>query len=371
MTYLHQICSAAAKKILGLRPIYAATCAYARVSGTMALPQPDEALRILEAASPRPPRWSGPRRREWPDMPQVDITFIVPCYNAERYVDDCIKSILSQETSCSFEVLAIDDGSVDATAGLLDTIALNDSRVRVVHQANRGFSGARNVGIDLARGGAIAFVDSDDVLLPGAIDVLASAYNEGGCDFVTANYETMSQDGLRITPPEGVRCHGAPWGRLYSREIWRSLSFPEDFWFEDTVQPFCIDTVFEERYIERAVYRYRNNSAGITANCIRYKKGLDTFWIVDELLAWCRSLGVPFTSKLFEATLYQMGPLLLSRTAALNARERRALFAAACDLIASIPEFDGLETGMGERWGDVLLALRGRNYLLWRAAASF
>ena len=157
------------------------------------------------------------------------------------------------------------------------------------------------------------------------------------------------------------------------RQVFYSLSTAMSSVFvpKITVQPFCIDTVFEERYIERAVYRYRNNSAGITANCIRYKKGLDTFWIVDELLAWCRSLGVPFTSKLFEATLYQMGPLLLSRTAALNARERRALFAAACDLIASIPEFDGLETGMGERWGDVLLALRGRYYLLWRAAASF
>lgn len=118
------------------------------------LPAAEEAWGVINGLSDA--RQSGlPLGRNWPDIPLCDLSIIVPCYNVAPYVGDCLDSILNQKTSMTFEVVAIDDGSTDATGKILDEYASLDSRVRVVHQANRGFSGARNKGLDLISGGAL------------------------------------------------------------------------------------------------------------------------------------------------------------------------------------------------------------------------
>lgn len=94
----------------------------------------------------------SPDRSAWSDEPEVDVSFVMPCYNAEHYVAECVGSILAQEAFRSFEVIAIDDGSTDATGTILDDLAIEDERLRVFHQRNRGFSGARNAGLEKARG---------------------------------------------------------------------------------------------------------------------------------------------------------------------------------------------------------------------------
>ena len=332
------------------------------------LPEHDEAAAVLQAASPRPARGLNVAGRTWPNESQVEVSVVVPCYNAERFVETCVNSITSQQTIHSFEVICIDDGSTDATSSILDTIATAEASVRVVHQPNRGFSGARNAGIAEARGASLMFVDSDDLMLPGAIETLCNAYAEGGCDFVTASYKDLSEDGQTITPLAGERNHGAPWGRLYSREVWRDLEFPEGFWFEDTVQGFCIDSRWRERYIDVPVYLYRNNSKGITSTCAASKKGLDTLWIVDELLRWSCQLGIPFDHAMYERVILQFGPIMWGRLRALTERERISAFAYACDLLASCDPEGRYATEQGPRWSDLERGLRTRSYALWKTA---
>lgn len=96
-----------------------------------------------------------------------EISVIVPVYRVEKYLNDCIDSILAQ-TFADFELILVDDGSPDSCPALCDAAAARDSRIRVIHQKNRGLSGARNAGLDAAEGEWIAFVDSDDMLLPQA-----------------------------------------------------------------------------------------------------------------------------------------------------------------------------------------------------------
>ena len=107
----------------------------------------------------RPPFVAAPSpdRSAWPEIPEVDVSFVVPCYNVERYVAECIGSILAQKTPRTFEVVAVDDGSTDSTGAILDSIAAGDVRVRVIHQSNRGLSGARNAGLERVRGGGNHF----------------------------------------------------------------------------------------------------------------------------------------------------------------------------------------------------------------------
>lgn len=104
-------------------------------------------------------------------MPKISV--IVPVYNVEQYLHACVDSILKQ-SFVDFELLLIDDGSPDNCGKICDNYALQDSRVRVFHQKNRGVSSARNLGLNVAQGDWIAFVDSDDRLHHEAFQILLS-----------------------------------------------------------------------------------------------------------------------------------------------------------------------------------------------------
>lgn len=365
MYLLNRVFTKAGRKLLQSSSAYDFLRVLARKRNN-SLPSLEDAERLLTSTSPRPSGGLEVAARSWPASPRVEVTVIVPCFNAERFLDQCIRSIISQETSRSLELIAIDDGSTDRTGMILDCYGAADTRVKVVHQANRGFSGARNRGIAEASGKLLVFVDSDDLLLPKAIDTLCDAYDEGGCDFVTASFENVTEDGSSVSPIVGKRTHGAPWARAYSREVWRDIEFPEDFWFEDTVQSFCIDSRYRECYIDEPVYLYRQNSKGITSTSARSKRGLDTLWITEELLSWCRQLHIPFDQEMYERVLWQLGPMLWSRTAALTGAEHKAMFSYACGLLSRCDPSCQFKTKRRGCWPDVEHALRVRNYWLWR-----
>ena len=92
------------------------------------------------------------------------LTVIIPVYKTEQTLDRCIESVLSQDVPGGMEVILVDDGSPDNCPALCDAWAERDSRIRVVHQQNRGLGAARNAGLDIAMGEYVTFVDSDDYL---------------------------------------------------------------------------------------------------------------------------------------------------------------------------------------------------------------
>ena len=102
-------------------------------------------------------------------MEGIKLSIIIPVYNAEKTLDRCLNSILDQEFD-SFEVILVDDGSKDASASICDRYAVSDSRFVVKHQSNSGVSASRNAGLDMARGEYVMFVDSDDALIPYALE---------------------------------------------------------------------------------------------------------------------------------------------------------------------------------------------------------
>ncbi len=104
-------------------------------------------------------------------MPDLAHTVIVPAYNAAQTVGQAIASVAAQTTQ-SFEVIAVDDGSSDATPELLTALAEDDSRIRVVRQRNAGPSAARNAAIERAGGAFLTFLDSDDLLMPAYLETM-------------------------------------------------------------------------------------------------------------------------------------------------------------------------------------------------------
>ena len=99
------------------------------------------------------------------------VSIIVPVYNIERYLPQCMNSLFAQ-TAPDFEVILVDDGSTDGSAALCDQYAKQDARVQVIHKKNGGLSSARNAGLDAATRPYLLFLDGDDYLAPSAIQSL-------------------------------------------------------------------------------------------------------------------------------------------------------------------------------------------------------
>ncbi len=120
----------------------------------------------------------------------MKISVIMPVYNSEKYLRQCADSILSQDFD-SFELLLIDDGSTDGSAAICDSLAQQDSRVRVYHKANGGICHSRNFGLEQARGEYIAFSDHDDMVEPGFLRDNYEAAKRANADIVKFGRKAM------------------------------------------------------------------------------------------------------------------------------------------------------------------------------------
>lgn len=121
------------------------------------------------------------------------ISIIVPVYNTEKYIADCIESILKQ-TEEDFELLLIDDGSKDQSGEICDRYATKDKRINVIHKQNGGVSSARNLGLDKAKGEMIFFIDSDDTVGPDYLKNLEILSDE---EFVQSGVKVLENDYLK------------------------------------------------------------------------------------------------------------------------------------------------------------------------------
>lgn len=110
------------------------------------------------------------------------ISVIIPVYNTANYLDMCLDSVIAQ-TFVDLEILCINDGSTDNSASILEAYSKYDKRIKVITQENKGLSGARNTGLDIAKGEYIAFVDSDDRISPFMLQHLYSTLTKSGSDF--------------------------------------------------------------------------------------------------------------------------------------------------------------------------------------------
>ena len=119
------------------------------------------------------------------------VSVIIPAYNAEKYLGFCLDTVIAQ-THKKLEIIVINDGSKDNTGKICDEYAEKDSRIRVIHQENKGLSSARNVALDIMTGEYIAFIDSDDFIEPQAIELLLF-------DCIEYNSEIIIYDSIDVS----------------------------------------------------------------------------------------------------------------------------------------------------------------------------
>lgn len=121
-----------------------------------------------------------------------EISVIVPVYNAEEHVRECVDSIINQSFNC-FEIILVDDGSTDMSGAICDTYAEFDARIRVIHKSNEGVASARNLGLKFAEGNYIAFIDSDDIVEKTYLERLYNALIQTDSDLAFCNYTEFNE----------------------------------------------------------------------------------------------------------------------------------------------------------------------------------
>ena len=145
------------------------------------------------------------------------VSIIIPAYNAEKTLTRCVESALNQ-TYPSIEIIIVDDGSTDETGELIKGLATVHHKIRVVRQKNRGLSGARNSGMDLAQGDLLFFLDADDYIEPNEVEALCSQMERTGADIVVGGLVYETQNGTRekmLVPKQGITDEEGYWHRAY------------------------------------------------------------------------------------------------------------------------------------------------------------
>lgn len=122
------------------------------------------------------------------------VTVIVPVYNVEKYIEECIDSLICQ-TYKNIEIILVDDGSIDRSGKICDQYAEADCRIKVIHKKNEGLGFARNSGLDVAEGQYVTFVDSDDKVEKNLIELLMDGVNAYGCDTCIGGFKRIAKDG--------------------------------------------------------------------------------------------------------------------------------------------------------------------------------
>lgn len=209
------------------------------------------------------------------------ISVVVPIYDVEEYLDECLRS-LARQTVEDFEAVLVDDGSTDSSAVIAERFVQRDSRFRLLRRPNGGLSRARNTGIDAAGGEYLAFLDSDDVLPPNAYELLLGSLERTGSDFATGNVQRLTAAGCtqagfcadafrRGRERTHVR-RFAPlledrtvWNKLWRRDFWDGcgLRFPDGRLHEDI--PVVLPAHYRAARVDvigAPVYHYRVREGG-------------------------------------------------------------------------------------------------------------
>lgn len=241
-------------------------------------------------------------------MPKISI--IVPVYKVEDCLQYCINSILNQSYG-DFELILVDDGSPDSCGKICEENSKKDNRIKVLHKQNGGLSSARNAGIRIASGDFITFVDSDDLIHPQMLELLYQAIVKNDADLVSTRYKTFQDYNIEferidkttafvldrhqfvdnLYPFNFEKIGISAWGKLYKRELFSDISYPEGRIYEDLhIYLKLLNLCQKVVVIEPDLYFYNNDSSSITrSNYLKYDRN-DEFLVRLEHVKFFREL---------------------------------------------------------------------------------
>lgn len=340
----------------------------------------DKARSTLQTFSPKP---MGRCRADNEVNLQYDLQIIVPCYNVEKWVGQCLTSVLKQTTKYRVLVSIVNDGSTDGTEKAIRNVMMQYEAsapargytLELKTQENRGLSGARNTALKQIRGTYITFLDSDDVLMDGAVDKMLDAafqYDaeilQGSLCRFAGNTVNQIEEQIKeqVIPEEGLLDDiqgvftGFPCGKLYKYNVMEHFQFPEGFWFEDTPVSFMLAALpYQCAAIRDVVYGYRMNPESISMTASKKKRSVESYWITEACLEEFPEFDVKYDQRAYEYLLRQ-SIMNQGRTRRQPRAVREAIFVLTAELLEKY--FPGFRSNVGElKW--IEEALRNRKFV--------
>lgn len=236
------------------------------------------------------------------------ISIIVPVYNVETYLDQCIHSVLNQ-TYSNWELLLINDGSTDSSGSMCDDYARRDGRIRVIHMKNRGVSEARNTGLTLSKGEYITFLDSDDGIREDFLETCLTTAIQHEVDIVIGHFfiwdenqqtfyyfvEQSQKDTIELISAQEAlnrqvvwkNFNTAPfvvaWGKVFKATLFNTIRFPKGKVFEDeyTIHKALLksDSV---ALINKEFYMYRRHGQSFMTTDFNLKTSMNNIEALEE-----------------------------------------------------------------------------------------
>ena len=197
------------------------------------------------------------------------ISIIVPIYNVERYLEECIHSILSQ-TYKNIEIILVDDGSTDRCGEICDRFSEKHENIIVIHQTNQGLPHARNAGLRWATGKYVGFVDSDDVISDHMYEDLIFAIEKESADMAVCNFTVFNKLGVRAV------------SHRYTSEVFRYTKGAEDDFYSCSLDSSC-NRIYRNDIIQKLALRFEDKS--IVAQ--------EDFWFVVRYCTHISSIVIP------------------------------------------------------------------------------
>ncbi|MCQ2554718.1 MAG: glycosyltransferase family 2 protein [Clostridia bacterium] len=245
------------------------------------------------------------------------ISVIIPAYNAEKYVRDCMDSVLNQ-TFTDFEVICVDDGSTDSTPEILDEYSKLDNRVKVIYQENGGVSKARNAGVEKCSGEYIAFIDADDRVTESYLEFLYEACKIYSSDIsvVHAYYWNLPLDAKGDL--NSIKCYSgtdalerfavensdgiwACWGKLVKAEIVKAYPFPEGRNYSEDGAVVYKWLWKAEKVADSNSYIYVKRHTESMLSQKYDESRLAMFDTAEEIVCFSRENNLPVLEKLYPA----------------------------------------------------------------------
>ena len=228
----------------------------------------------------------------------TDISIIVPIYNAEKYIEETIKSIIGQ-TLKNIEIILVNDGSTDSSKKICEKYANFDKRIILINKENGGLADARNAGLKRASGKYIMFIDADDLYEPYSCEHMYKTIEKTKSDYVIGNYQMMDDDGRRWNnvafdldvydemeldlndhKKSFFVMNSTAWNKIYRTEFLKQnrINFKVPAPAEDSYFTLmCFIKAKKGAYTPKVIYLYRNSPNSLSKDCsLKYFKGINS-----------------------------------------------------------------------------------------------
>lgn len=244
------------------------------------------------------------------------ISVIIPVYNSAPYLRKCLDGVLKQ-TYKDLEIICVDDGSTDNSVEILKQVAEEDSRVKYLLQENAGAAAARNMGLTIARGDYIAFVDSDDIVEPEMYEVLLNLASEYAADISHCGYRKVYSDDtvrevlgtkqlLVQSSEEALRClltgqhfTGGVWNKLYAAHLLTDVRFDTGLTINEDIL-FNVEAFLQANrvvFLDLPLYHYYDHAGSACNRTSNLKKCQDGVVVAQKTLNICKETAVERYAK--------------------------------------------------------------------------